>query len=158
MAIEHDTLLNMDVVVEDSIKDQYLIFVIDDEDYGVEIANVQEISKMMPIRKVPEMPDFIEGLTNLRGDLIGVLDVRKRFLKPPKEYDEKTCIIIIIHNDSFLGLIVDAVKETATIQEFNISPPPAAKLSYANQYIRNIGRIDDSVKLLLDLEKFLAQD
>lgn len=158
MAIEHDPLLNTDFVVEDTIKDQYLSFEIDGEDYGIEIAKVKEIIKMQPITKVPEMPDFIEGITNLRGDLIGVLDVRKRFGKFPKEYDEATCIIVIMYSDYLLGLIVDAVKETATIQEANIIPPPSAKLSRHNQFIRNIGKVGNTIRLLLDLERFLAQD
>ena len=143
----------------DLIKDQYLTFTIEDEDYGVEIAFVKEITKMQPITKVPEMPMFIEGITNLRGDLIGVLDVRKRFGKPPKEYDEETCIIIIVHDDfGALGLIVDAVQETATIPVSKISPPPSAKLSFSNQFIRNIGKVGDDVKLLLDVDRFLAQE
>ena len=143
---------------EDTIKDQYLTFSIEDEDYGVEIAYVKEIIKMQAITKVPKMPTFVEGIINLRGDLVGVLDVRKRFRKPPKEYDEDTCIIVINYSEYTLGLIVDAVLETATIRDDKISPPPNAKLSVANQFIRNIGKVDDDVKLLLDVEKFLDQD
>jgi purine-binding chemotaxis protein CheW len=148
----------MDIEVEDSIKDQYLTFEIDGEDYGVEIANVKEVIVMQPITKVPDMPEYIEGITNLRGDLIGVLDVRKRFGKMPKEHDDETCIIVIMYGDFTLGLIVDAVKETATIQEEFISPPPSAKLNHVNHYIRNIGQMGDEVKLLMDLERFLTQD
>ena len=141
------------------IKDQYLTFKIEDEVYGVEIAYVKEIIKMQAITKVPEMPMYIEGITNLRGDLIGVLDVRKRFGKPTKEYDEETCIIVIIHEDyGALGMIIDAVQETATIPESKITAPPSAKLSYSNQFIRNIGRVGDEVKLLLDVDRFLAQE
>ena len=143
----------------DLIKDQYLTFAIEDEDYGVEIAYVKEIVKMTSITKVPEMPMFIEGIINLRGDLIGVLDVRKRFGKPSKEHDEETCIIVIVHDDyGALGMIVDAVQETAIIPEGKISAPPSAKLSYSNQFIRNIGKVGDDVKLLLDVDRFLAQE
>lgn len=145
--------------IDETMKDQYLTFAIEDEDYGIEIAFVKEIIQMQSITKVPEMPGYIEGITNLRGDLIGVLDVRKRFNKPFKEYDDQTCIIVIVHKEfGLLGLIVDAVQETVTITEEEISAPPNAKLSYANQFTRNIGRVGDDVKLLLDLEKFLAQD
>jgi purine-binding chemotaxis protein CheW len=163
MAIEQD--LSLESRVDDTIKDQYLTFAIEDEDYGVEIANVKEIIKMQPITRVPEMPEFIEGITNLRGELIGVLDVRKRFGIPPKEHDEETCIIVVIGDKiheglGLMGLIVDAVRETAIIPENKMAPPPNAKLSFANQFIRNIGRMADEtdIKLLLDLEKFLAQD
>jgi purine-binding chemotaxis protein CheW len=158
VAVEYNALLNTDVVVEDSIKDQYLTFEIAGEDYGIEIANISEIKQIQAITWVPDMPDYIEGITNLRGDLIGVLDVRKRFGLPPKEYDDATCIIVIMYKEYLLGLIVDAVKETATIQEKDISSPPSAKLNHANYYIRNIGRVNGQIKLLMDLEKFLAQD
>ncbi|MCL2189381.1 MAG: chemotaxis protein CheW [Defluviitaleaceae bacterium] len=146
---------------EDTIKDQYLTFAIEGEDYGVEIAFVKEIIKMSPITRVPEMPDFIEGIVNLRGELIGVLDVRKRFGVPIKEHDDETCVIVIIGDKlssglGLLGLIVDSVRETAIIPEENMAPPPNAKLNFANQFIRNIGRVDNDVKLLLDLERFLA--
>jgi purine-binding chemotaxis protein CheW len=90
--------------------------------------------------------------------LIGVLDVRKRFGKPPKEHDDESCIIFIKHGDFNLGLIVDSVKETATIQEHQIQPPPSAKLNHINHYIRNIGRLNNEVKLLMDLDRFLLQD
>jgi len=143
---------------DNTIKDQYLTFAIEGEDYGVEIAYVKEIIKVTPITKVPHMPSFIEGLINLRGDLIGLLDVRKRFGKPTKEHDEETCIIVIIYADYTLGIIVDAVQETVTISEDRIFAPPSAKLSFSNQFIRNIGKVNEDVKLLIDLEKFLAQE
>jgi purine-binding chemotaxis protein CheW len=158
-----DANTTVDSRADDTIKDQYLTFAIENEDYGVEIANVKEIIKMSTITKVPEMPDFIEGIINLRGELIGVLDVRKRFGILPKEHDEETCIIVIIGDKiteglGRLGLIVDAVRETAIIPENKISPPPSARLRTINQFIRNIGQVDDDIKLLLDLEKLLAQD
>jgi purine-binding chemotaxis protein CheW len=160
-----DQELGMDVrnTAEDTIKDQYLTFAIENEEYGVEIAYVKEIIKMSPITRVPEMPDFIEGIINLRGELIGILDVRKRFGIVPKEHDEETCVIVIIGDKitsglGLLGLIVDSVRETSIIPEEQLSPPPNAKLNFANQFIRNIGRVDNDVKLLMDLEKFLAQE
>jgi len=86
------------------------------------------------------------------------LDVRKRFGKPTKEHDEETCIIVIIYGDYTLGIIVDAVQETVTISEDRIFAPPSAKLSFANQFIRNIGKVGEDVKLLIDLERFLIQE
>ena len=144
--------------VENTIKDQYLTFKIESESYGVEVAYVKEIIRMRPITRVPETPDFIEGLINLRGDLTGVISVRKRFGKMPKEYDDDTCIVVITYNEFALGLIVDAVEASTEIPVDQIAPPPSAKLNYANQFIRNIGRVGNEVKLLLDLEKFLMQD
>jgi len=158
MAIEQN--LFSDSRPDETMKDQYLTFAIEDEDYGIEIVYVKEIIKMQAITRVPEMPNYIEGITNLRGDLIGVLDVRKRFNMSSKEHDDETCIIVIVHSDyGQLGMIVDAVQETVIITQDKVAPPPNAKLNYANQFIRNIGRIgEDDVKLLVDVERFLAQD
>ena len=150
-------LLDEETVKQDTMKDMFFIFEIDGEDYGVEVANVKEIIPMQNITKIPKMPAFIEGITNLRGDLIGVLDVRKRFGKAPKEHDEHTCIVVIEFNNYTLGLIVDGVKAAQTIPSEDVSPPPNAKLNSYNQFIRNIGKVGNSVKLLLDLERFLEQ-
>jgi purine-binding chemotaxis protein CheW len=159
MAVDSDSLLSSDTRnVSDSMKDQYLTFSIDNEDFGIEISYVQNIVRMQPITRVPDMPDYIVGITNLRGDLIGVLDVRKRFQKPPKDYDESNCIIFIEYNEYVLGLIVDSIKATVTIEASDICPPPMAKLNHHNQYIRNIGKVGKTVQLLLDMDRFLAQD
>ena len=136
-------------------KDRFMTFNIDSEEYGLEISFVKEIIEIVPITPVPESPEFVEGIINLRGDIIGVLDVRKRFSKNPKPYDEQTCIIVVEHEDYALGLIVDSVNEVMTIDGESISPPPSAKLNHHNQYIRNIGQVENGVVLLLDLEKLL---
>ena len=144
---------------DDTMKDMFFIFEIDGEDYGIEVANIKEIVSMTTVKitKVPQMPGFIEGIISLRGDLVGILDVRKRFGKMPREYDEATCLVIIIYDDYYLGLIVDNVKATQTIESKNVSPPPSARLNSYNQFIRNIGQTPDGVKLILDLDRFLEQ-
>lgn len=155
MSQENEEILFED---EDTTKDQYLTFEIDNEDYGIEIANIKEIISICPITKVPHTPNYVKGIINLRGDIIIVIDVRKRFSKEERPYDELTCIVVIEYLQYSLGLIVDNVKEVMFIDESNVIPPPNAKLSYNNQFIKNIGRIDEKVKLLLDLDRFLAQD
>ena len=142
----------------DTTKDRYMTFKIDSEEYGLDISSVKEIIEMVPITRVPESPEYVEGIINLRGDIIGVLDVRKRFTKDPKPYDQQTCIIVVEHGEFTLGLIVDSVKEVMAIGEDNISAPPNAKLNHYNQYIRNIGQIGNDVVLLLDLEKLLQHE
>lgn len=143
---------------EDTTKDKFLTFVIDGDEYGIEIDNIKEIIKITKITTVPESPSYVEGIINLRGDIVPVIDVRKRFSKPSKEYDALTCIVVIDYVKYRIGLIVDSVNEVVYIHEEDILPPPNSKLNYYNQFIRNIGRAEDGVKLLLDLEKFLADD
>ena len=143
---------------DNTTKDRFLTFNIDSEAYGLEISSVNQIIEMVPITKLPESPEFVEGIFNLRGDIIGALDVRKRFLKTPKPYDGQTCIIVVEHEDYSLGLIVDSVNEVMTIKDEYISAPPSAKLNHYNQYIRNIGQMEDRVVLLLDLDRLLLTE
>jgi purine-binding chemotaxis protein CheW len=140
----------------DTTKDKFLTFIIDDEEYGIEIAMIREIISICKITKVPESDSYVEGIINLRGDIVPVIDVRKRFSKMPREYDALTCIVVIEYNNHKIGLIVDSVNEVAYIHEENILPPPSSKINYYNQFIRNIGRVDEDVKLLLDLDRLLA--
>ena len=142
---------------EDTTKDLYLTFEIDSEDYALEVAGISEIIVMCDITLVPHSPEFVKGIINLRGDIIPVLSVRSRFMKPEKPYDESTCIIVIFYEDYKLGLIVDSVKGVSTIPEEEISPPPNAKLSFANQFVKNIGKTEQGIRLMIDTEKLLAQ-
>ncbi len=158
MSTENVNTVIEETVEEDTTKGQYLTFVIDDEDYGIEIANIKEIISICAITQVPKTPSYLEGIINLRGDIIPVIDVRKRFLKQPKEYDDLTCIVVIEYGQYSLGLIVDSVKEVMYIDDENVLPPPSAKLNYANEFIRNVGRAADGMKLLLDLDRLLSQD
>lgn len=141
---------------EDTTKDKFLTFYIDDEEYGIEIAKIREIISICKITKVPESPGYVEGIINLRGDIVPAIDVRKRFSKPWKDYDTLTCIIVIEYTGYKIGLIVDSVNEVVFIQEDNILPPPSHKINYYNQFIRNIGRVEEDVKLLIDLDRLLA--
>lgn len=143
---------------DDTTKDQYLTFEIDGEDYGIAIANIKEIISICSITKVPHTVDYIKGIVNLRGDIIAVIDVRKRFMKEERAYDNLTCIVVIEYGEYSLGLIVDNVREVLYISEEDVVSPPSAKLNYANQFIKNIGKVNGNVKLLLDLDKFLIHD
>lgn len=147
-----------DIITDIGIDNQYLTFVIEDEEYGVEIANVKEIITMCAITKVPYTDNYLRGIINLRGEIIPVIDVRERFMKTIKEYDGLTCIIVIEYKDYSMGLIVDKVEEVMFISEDSLSSPPNDRYSYYNQFIKSIGRSSGKVKLILDLDKLLAQN
>jgi len=145
-----------EILEEDTTQNKYLTFKIDDEEYGVDICYVKEILTMSAITWVPENPDAIKGIINVRGSIVPVIDVRLRFNKPEKEYDDLTCIIVIEFDEYTVGLIVDTVYEVLHIPENSVSLPPNAKLKYQNKFIKGIGRIGSEVQLLLDLDKFLS--
>lgn len=140
---------------EDTQKDKYLTFRLADEDYGIEIRYVTEIIGIQKITKVPDMSHFIKGVINLRGKVIPVMDVRARFALSSREYDERTCIIVVNVNEQDIGLVVDRVNEVADIPADQVEPPPNTSQSQSTSYICGIGKMGDSVKVLLDAEKLL---
>ncbi|GAA0176624.1 chemotaxis protein CheW [Clostridium sediminicola] len=142
---------------QDSQKGKFLTFSIEKEAYGVEISHVTEIINVHPITKVPELPEYIKGIINLRGKIIPVMDVRLKFKKPAVEYDDRTCIVVIDFNDISIGLIVDSVSEVLSISEENIILPPNVNNNTKN-YIKNIGKTENKVVLILDCEELLEQD
>lgn len=145
---------------EDTQKDKYLIFSIGNECYGIDIKYVTEIIGIEPITEVPELPNYIKGVINLRGKIIPVMDVRLRFKKEPKEYDDRTCIVVVEIGNINIGLIIDRVLEVVNIDESNISPPPKinSNKDNANKYIKGIGKIQNEVRLLIDCHKLLEED
>ena len=139
---------------EDTQKGKYLTFVLDSESYGIGINNVTEIIGIQPITLVPELPNYIKGIINLRGKIIPVMDVRLRFKKNFREYNDRTCIVVVDINELSIGLIVDSVSEVVIIQDENIVPPPNLN-KVGNKYISGIGKIDKEVKLILDCDKLI---
>mgnify|MGYP001160570376 CR=1 FL=1 len=144
-------------IEEDTQKEKYLTFILDNESYGIGINNVTEIIGIQPITLVPELPDYIKGIINLRGKIIPVMDVRLRFKKSFREYNDRTCIIVVDINDLSIGLIVDSVSEVLIILDQDIVPPPVLN-KISTRYIRGIGKIDKEVKLILDCDKLINYD
>ena len=144
--------------VEDTQKDKFLTFILGNEFYGIEIKYVTEIVGMQPITEVPELPDYIRGIINLRGKIIPVMDVRLRFKKPLREYNDRTCIIVVDIRDISIGLIIDSVSEVLSIPEGDIVPPPEVNKGHNNRYIKGIGKVGGDVKIILDCNKLLNDE
>ncbi|MDF2634060.1 MAG: chemotaxis protein CheW [Pelosinus sp.] len=144
--------------VEDTQKGKFLTFSIGKESYGLEIKYVTEIIGIQDITSIPEMPIYVKGIINLRGKIIPVIDVRLRFKKEPRDYNERTCIIVVDIKDISIGLIVDHVAEVLVITTENIVPPPDSKIGFHNRYVKGIGKTGSEVKLLLDCDKLLNDD
>jgi len=134
-----------------------LIFTIDKEEYGIQIKHVIEIIGIQTITPIPDLPPYVKGVINLRGKIIPVMDVRIRFKKPIREYDDRTCIIVIEIMDTLVGLVIDRVSEVINISEQEIAPPPQIS-NTNNKYIEGIGKVGNKVKLLLDCHKLLSEE
>lgn len=143
---------------EDTQKGKFLTFCMGREEFGIEIKYITEIIGIQAITEVPELPEYVKGIINLRGKIIPVIDARLKFKKKPNEYNDRTCIIVGDIKEVSVGLIVDTVAEVLEIPEKEIVPPPDTKTGFHNRYIKGIGRVDNGVKLLLDFEKILDED
>lgn len=144
-----------DNIKEDTQKGKYLTFFIEKIVYAIEIKFVTEIIGIQPITEIPEVPSYVKGIINLRGKIIPVMDVRIRFKKEPIEYNDRTCIVVVDVNDISLGLIVDNVSEVLQIAEENIVIPPDINKGMENKYIKEIGKVDNCVNLILSCEKLI---
>ncbi len=143
---------------EDTQKGKFLTFSVGKEAYGIEIKHVTEIIGIQEVTEVPELPNYVKGIINLRGKIIPVIDVRLRFKKDSKEYNDRTCIVVIDIKEISVGLIVDNVAEVINIEEDNIVLPPDVKTGFHNKYVRGISKIGNNVKLLIDCDKLLNED
>lgn len=134
---------------------QLVIFKLANEDYGLPIQKVQEINRMVPVTRLPQTPDFMEGVINLRGRVIPVIDLRKRFGLAAREQQDDTRIMIIDVDGQTVGIIVDAVNEVVQMPGTAIEPPPPAFILDA-RYIEGIGKMEDRLVILLNVDQVLT--
>lgn len=146
------------LVDEDSMEGKYLTFVLAAEGYGLEIRYVTEIIGIQEVIHLPEMPDYVKGVVNLRGKVIPVIDMRLRFRLPEHEYDDRTCIVVVNVDDRSVGLVVDKVSEVIDIPTENIEPPPRTANRQKGSYIRGLGKVGGQVKILLNIEELLQDE
>lgn len=134
---------------------QLVSFKIGEEEFGVDILKVQEINRMLNITKVPNSPDFVVGVVNLRGRIIPVIDLRKRLNLPEKEADNKTRIVVVELEEKTVGFLVDEVSEVLRIPKSITEPPPSMVAGIDSDFITAVGKLEDRLLTLLDLEKLI---
>jgi purine-binding chemotaxis protein CheW len=138
------------------MEQQLVIFDLAQESFGVDISSVESIIKMQAITKIPHAPGFVEGITNLRGKVLPVIDLRKRFGLPGREPDNNSRIIIILINDTQMGMVVDGVSEVLTIMDENIEPTPPMVSTVDSAFITGIAKLEGRLVILLDLARVLS--
>ncbi len=140
---------------EDTLEGKFLTFALGGEEYGIEIRNVTEIIGIQNVTDLPDVPNYMKGVINLRGKVIPVIDVRLRFNFEEREYDERTCIIVVNINEIAVGLVVDSVSEVLDIPAGNIEPPGKIAQGIGSEYIQGFGKVDNQVKILLNTKQLL---
>ncbi len=155
--MSQEDLLMIDDDEEDNIEEMYLTFEVGDEEYGVGIINVTEIVRLQKIIEVPDVPRYVRGVINLRGKVIPVIDVRKRFSLPEIDYTNRTTIIVLEVDDVPTGLIVDKVNEVIEIPQDSVDAPPR-KHKGDEGVIQGMGKHGDRVCILLDIDQLLSDE
>ena len=140
------------------MENQLVIFMLAKEHYGVRIAAVESIIKLQPITAVPCSPAFVEGVTNLRGRILPVIDLRKRFNLPAEESTKDTRIVVVEMNSTLVGMIVDAVSEVLRAPAESIEPPSPIMTTVDSAFITGIAKVGERLIILLDLEKVLSPE
>lgn len=135
---------------------QLVIFELGAEHFGIDIASVEGINKMLDITKIPQSPDYMLGITNLRGSVLPVLDLQKRFGMKSEEQTNETRIVVANMDGVKVGMVVSAVSEVLTIEDSVIEPPPPMVSNINSEFIIGVAKIDKRLVILLDLSKVLS--
>ena len=143
---------NNEEILDSKIDDLYMVFVINNQKYALSSKYITEIIEILPITKVPFLPEYMKGIINLRSTIIPVMDARMRFGMEPIEYSERTCIIIIENEANKIGLIVDAVNEVLTIPPKQIMESTKEKNDLKESFVNGISQINNDIQLILDCD------
>ncbi len=137
---------------------QLVVFDLDDESYGINIESVREIIRLQEITNVPRTPDFVEGIINLRGKVIPVIDLRTRFGLSEQERDGETRIVNVDIAGHEIGMVVDAVREVLRISRDSVEPPSSVITTDDSGYLRGIAKLENRLILTLDLDQILTSE
>jgi len=136
---------------------QLVSFNVGSEEFGVDILKVHEINRMTEITRVPKAPEFVEGVINLRGKIIPIIDLRKRFGMEQKDKDKNTRIVVVEINEQTIGFVVDSVSEVIRMPMENIDDAPELVTGIDADYIKGVGKLEKNLLILLDLEKVMSK-
>ncbi|MEG2769387.1 MAG: chemotaxis protein CheW [Oscillospiraceae bacterium] len=142
----------------DDLNNKYLTFFIGGNTYAIELSHVTEIIGVQATTPVPNVPAYIMGMINLRGKIVPVIDGRKKLSYPDKETDDKTCTVIVEHENAQIGLLVDCVSEVASVEDGSIAEPPSVGKDGRDKYLKGVLKIGEEVILSIDCAAFFAHD
>ncbi len=137
---------------------QVVSFRLHQEEYAIEITKAKEIILVEGVTRVPQMPEFIEGVINLRGNVIPVVDLRKRFQLPVAELSEQSRIVVTRMESKIIGLIVDSVSQVMKIPKSQIQPPPDTIANLAGEYLTGIAKVENTMIMILDIDRIISSE
>jgi purine-binding chemotaxis protein CheW len=143
---------------EESAGTKYLMCKLGEEIFGIDIRYITDIIELEKITAIPDVPGYVRGVINLRGQVIPIIDIRLRFNMEERSYDDRTVITVVNIHDRSVGFVVDTATEVQDIYKQDISPPPEFRARAGKeQYINGLGKFEDQVVILLDMEKLVGE-
>ncbi|CAO1663723.1 chemotaxis protein CheW [Salinicola sp. LHM] len=149
---------NMDAHIADAVSSEYLVFSLGDEEYAVDILKVQEIRGYENVTRIANVPEFIKGVTNLRGVIVPIIDLRLKFHLDKVEYGGQTVVIVVNVDDRIVGIVVDGVSDVMSLAPDQIKPAPEFGVTLSSDYLSGIGSLEDRMLVLVDIEKLLTHE
>jgi purine-binding chemotaxis protein CheW len=137
---------------------EFLVFTLGDEEYGIDILKVQEIRGYDQVTRIANTPTFIKGVTNLRGVIVPIVDLRVKFSQQEVEYDENTVVIVLNLNQRVVGIVVDGVSDVLSLASEQIRPAPEFAVTLSTEYLTGLGALGDRMLILVNIEKLLNSD
>ncbi|MBS1205746.1 MAG: chemotaxis protein CheW [Proteobacteria bacterium] len=137
---------------------EFLVFTLGDEEYGIDILKVQEIRGYDQVTRIANTPDFIKGVTNLRGVIVPIVDLRVKFSQGDVEYDENTVVIVLNLGQRVVGIVVDGVSDVLSLASDQIRPAPEFAVTLSTEYLTGLGALGDRMLILVNIEKLLNSE
>ncbi|MCT2335302.1 chemotaxis protein CheW [Klebsiella aerogenes] len=142
----------------ETVCQEFLIFTLGNEEYGIDILKVQEIRGYDQVTRIANTPDFIKGVTNLRGVIVPIIDLRVKFAQQGVSYDENTVVIVLNFGQRVVGIVVDGVSDVLSLTAEQIRPAPEFAVTLATEYLTGLGALGERMLILVDIEKLLSSE
>ncbi|MDA3992457.1 chemotaxis protein CheW [Klebsiella aerogenes] len=142
----------------ETVGQEFLIFTLGNEEYGIDILKVQEIRGYDQVTRIANTPDFIKGVTNLRGVIVPIIDLRVKFAQQGVSYDENTVVIVLNFGMRVVGIVVDGVSDVLSLTAEQIRPAPEFAVTLATEYLTGLGALGERMLILVDIEKLLSSE
>ena len=142
----------------ETVGQEFLIFTLGDEEYGIDILKVQEIRGYDQVTRIANTPAFIKGVTNLRGVIVPIIDLRVKFAQKNVIYNENTVVIVLNFENRVVGIVVDGVSDVLSLSQEQIRPAPEFAVTLSTEYLTGLGSLGDRMLILVDIEKLLSSE
>lgn len=151
-------LANVTKLADETVGQEFLIFTLGDEEYGVDILKVQEIRGYDQVTRIANTPSFIKGVTNLRGVIVPIVDLRIKFAQQEVDYDDNTVVIVLNLGQRVVGIVVDGVSDVLSLAADQIRPAPEFAVTLSTEYLTGLGSLGERMLILVDIEKLLSSE